>query len=353
MSRAERKLEHLEHALALKKGYENGLDDVQFVHHSIPELSVDDVSLNTKIGELTLSSPIFINAMTGGGGEKTVEINRGLAQVAKECQIAMAVGSQMAAIKDENEIKSYRIVREENPNGIIIANLGSEATLEQAKLAVDMIQADALQIHLNVIQELTMPEGDRNFTGTLSRIETLAKALERPIIIKEVGFGMSRNTARQLTNVGVSIIDVGGFGGTNFAEIENNRREHVLPFFNEWGISTAASVVEVCSQSPLLSVISSGGLRNSFDVAKSISLGASAAAFAGKFLEVFMTKGEEELVAEIKFLEAELKFIMTALGARTIKELQKAPIIISGKTHHWLHQRGIDTKAYSNRAIHS
>ncbi|WP_458412675.1 type 2 isopentenyl-diphosphate Delta-isomerase [Schinkia sp. CFF1] len=349
MKRAERKIQHLQHALAIKRKHDNGLNDVQFVHHSIPELSIDDVSISTKIGELILSSPIVINAMTGGGGEKTEEINRRLARVAKECGIAMAVGSQMAAIKDEQEIKSYQIVRDENPDGLVLANLGSEATLEQVKRAIDMVQANALQIHLNIIQELTMPEGDRNFSGTLSRLEKIATNLELPIIVKEVGFGISRETVRKLIDAGISIIDVGGFGGTNFAEIENRRRKESLPFFNQWGISTAASIVEVRSVSPSLSVISSGGLKDAADIAKSIALGASAAAFAGRFLEVLMTDGEEALINEINIIKEHIRLMMIALGVRTINELQKVPIIISGKTHHWLQERSIDTKVYSNR----
>ncbi|HHW35959.1 MAG TPA: type 2 isopentenyl-diphosphate Delta-isomerase [Bacillales bacterium] len=350
MKRFERKIQHLNSALSLNREFDNGLDDVRFVHRSIPDLSIDEVSINTKIGELNLSSPIFINAMTGGGGERTARINRQLARVAKECQIAMAVGSQMAALKDSDEEHSYRVVREENPDGIVIANLGSEASVDQAKKAVEMIEADAIQIHLNVIQELTMPEGDRNFCGALTRIESVMKALNVPIIIKEVGFGISRETARQLFDIGVSIIDVGGTGGTNFAEIENDRRDQKLLFFNEWGIKTAASIIET-SQEPTVSIISSGGLRDSIDVAKSIALGASSAAFAGKFLKTLVSKGEEALMKEIEQLEYHLKFIMTALGAKTIKDLQKAPVVISGNTYHWLHERGIETKTYSNRTI--
>lgn len=349
MSRAERKLQHLQHALAIQQTHDHGLDDIQFVHQSIPELSVNEVSLNTKIGELMLSSPIFINAMTGGGGNQTTEINRGLAIVAKECEIPMAVGSQMAAIKNSNEIKSYQIVRKENPNGLVFANLGSEATVEDAKVAINMLEADAIQIHLNVIQELTMAEGDRDFKGVLSRIEAMANELNLPIIIKEVGFGISRETVVKLLNAGVSIIDVGGYGGTNFAQIENKRRKEELPFFNNWGIPTAASIVETSLQAPLISVIASGGLRNALDIARSIALGASATAFAGFFLKLLSTKGEEALVNEINILKSDLKLIMTALGVKSIPLLQKTPIVISGKTHHWLHERGIETKVYSLR----
>lgn len=351
MSRADRKLDHLHHALTLNSKRSTGLADIHFVHNSIPELLVRDISLNTRIGELSLSSPFFINAMTGGGGEKTVEINRHLAIVAKECQLAMALGSQMAALKDEDEIKSYRVVREQNPNGIILANLGSEATLDEAKRAVEMVEANALQIHLNVIQELTMPEGDCHFTGTLTRIETIASNIQVPVIIKEVGFGMSWETAHQLKNTGISIFDVGGFGGTNFAEIENQRRDKPFSFFNEWGIPTAASIVEVCSVNPD-AVIASGGLKEAIDIAKSIALGASACGLAGKMLKVLMTKGEEGLIHEIKTIQNELKIIMAALGAKSIEELKQVPLVISGSTYHWLAQRGIETTIYSRRSLH-
>ncbi|WP_017755600.1 type 2 isopentenyl-diphosphate Delta-isomerase [Calidifontibacillus oryziterrae] len=349
MTRAERKLQHIQHALAIEQAHDHGLDDIQFVHQSIPEISIDEVSLNTRIGELTLSSPIIINAMTGGGGAQTTEINRSLAMVARECQLPIAVGSQMAALKNCNEVKTYQIIRKENPTGIVFANLGSEATVEEAKLAVEMLEANALQIHLNVIQELTMPEGDRDFRGVLTRLEEMATQLEVPIIIKEVGFGISRETVVKILNAGVSIIDVGGYGGTNFARIENKRRDIELSFFNNWGIPTAASLVEVTLQAPLVSVISSGGLRNSLDIAKSISLGASATSFAGYFLKLLSTKGEDSLINEINMLKSNLKVIMTALGVTSISQLQKAPIIISGKTHHWLHERGIDTRLYSLR----
>lgn len=244
MSRSERKWEHIDYALKTGQSRQSGFDDITFVHQSLPECSTELISIDTKIGELSLSSPIFINAMTGGGGNKTLEINRALAIAARETNIAMAVGSQMSAIKNELEADTYKIVRAENPKGIIIANLGSEATLEEAKRACDMIEADALQIHLNVIQELVMPEGDKDFTGALNRIAEIASGLSVPVIVKEVGFGMSMETVNLLRSSGVAAIDIGGFGGTNFSKIENARRERTFPFFDDWGIPTAASIIE-------------------------------------------------------------------------------------------------------------
>ncbi|TYS68379.1 type 2 isopentenyl-diphosphate Delta-isomerase [Sutcliffiella horikoshii] len=351
MSRAQRKMDHIQHALTTGQVRQTGFDDVMFVHQSLPNLSTTDIQLNTKIGELTLSSPIFINAMTGGGGKKTWEINKALAEVAKVCNIGLAVGSQMSAIKDQDEAATYEIVRKANPGGLIFANLGSEATVDQAKKAVDMLEANAIQIHLNVIQELVMPEGDRDFTGALGRIEKIVSSLEVPVIVKETGFGISRETAKKLVDVGVSIIDISGFGGTNFSKIENERRTQRLDFFNAWGIPTAASIAEVKHALPGASVIGSGGIQRPLDIAKAITLGASAVGMAGYFLKVFMEEGQEALIQLIHQTHDELRWMMTALGASTIEQLQQAAVVIHGETYHWLTQRRVDCSAYSNRTI--
>lgn len=344
-------MDHIQHALTTGQVRQTGFDDVMFVHQSLPNLSTTDIQLNTKIGELTLSSPIFINAMTGGGGKRTWEINKALAEVANICDVGLAVGSQMSAIKDQDEANTYKIVRKANPDGQIFANLGSEATVEQAKQAVDMLEADALQIHLNVIQELVMPEGDRDFTGALGRIDRIVNSLNVPVIVKETGFGISRESAMKLVNVGVSIIDVSGFGGTNFSKIENERRTQRLEFFNNWGIPTAASIAEVKHAVPGTSIIGSGGIQKPMDIAKAVALGASAVGMAGYFLKVFMEEGQEGLIQLIHQTHDELRWMMTALGASTIDELQQAPIMITGETYHWLTQRGVDCSAYSNRTL--
>ncbi|KPB06684.1 type 2 isopentenyl-diphosphate Delta-isomerase [Bacillus sp. CHD6a] len=351
MSRAQRKMDHIQHALTTGQVRQTGFDDVMFVHQSLPNLSTTDIKLNTKIGELTLSSPIFINAMTGGGGKKTWEINKALAEVAKVCDIGLAVGSQMSAIKDQDEATTYEIVRKANPGGLVFANLGSEATVDQAKKAVDMLEANAIQIHLNVIQELVMPEGDRDFTGALGRIEHIVNSLEVPVIVKETGFGISRETAKKLVDVGVSILDISGFGGTNFSKIENERRTQRLEFFNDWGIPTAASIAEVKHALPGTSIIGSGGIQRPSDIAKAITLGASAVGMAGYFLKVFMEEGQESLIHLIQQTHDELRWMMTALGATTIEQLQQAPVVINGETYHWLTQRRVDCSAFSNRTI--
>jgi isopentenyl-diphosphate Delta-isomerase len=351
VSRSERKWDHIRYALETGQKRSTAFDDVQFIHQSLPNMNVSDVTFQQKIGELSLSSPIFINAMTGGGGEKTYNLNKQLAIVAKEAGLAMAVGSQMSALKDKSESYTYEVVRKENPSGVLIANLGSEAIPDQAKKAIDMIEANALQVHLNVIQELTMPEGDREFFGALKRIEAIVKEVNVPVIVKEVGFGMSKETVESLLSIGVSIVDIGGFGGTNFAQIENKRNEKSQAFFNQWGIPTAISISEASYVSKSISIIGSGGVTTSDELAKGIALGASAIGFAGFFLKILVEQGIEALYEEISALHNELTIIMTALGAKSIQELQRAPLMISGQMHHWLTQRGIDTRIYSQRSI--
>lgn len=349
MSRVERKWDHIKLALDTGQLRRTGFDNVTFIHQSIPETSLDSITLETKIGELVLSSPIFINAMTGGGGERTLEINRNLARVARETGIGLAVGSQMSALKNAEERKTFEVVREEHPTGIIFGNLGSEATVDQAKAAVKMIQADALQIHLNVVQELAMPEGDRDFQGMLLRIGRIIDAVDVPVIVKETGFGMGIETLETLFSLGLLAVDVGGFGGTNFAVIENQRGSNKLPFFEDWGIPTSVSIAEARHLSNSYPIIASGGIQTSLDIAKSIALGANATALAGHFLKVLIEQGPSKLVEVIYRLKQDLIMIMTALGTKSIEELQKAPLIISGSTWHWLDQRGIDTKKYSQR----
>ncbi|TWT28303.1 type 2 isopentenyl-diphosphate Delta-isomerase [Planomicrobium sp. CPCC 101110] len=348
MSRSERKMDHIQFALSTSQAPRTMFDDIRVVHQALPGLGVEDILLQPETGDLHLKSPVFINAMTGGGGIQTERLNALLARAAKETGMAMAVGSQMSALKNPVERHTYEIVRKENPDGILFANLGSEASVQQAKDAIEMIEANALQIHLNVVQELTMPEGDRDFKGALERIQQIADQVDVPIIVKETGFGISREAARQLEAVNIAAIDVSGFGGTNFAAIENERRVRKLAYFQEWGIPTAAAIVETDSVFSK-TVLASGGIQNALDILKAFILGADAAGLAGSFLKIAMEKGEKELIAEIQALHEDLAMMMTALGAKSLPELAHCPAIISGELFHYLTVRGLDPASFASR----
>jgi isopentenyl-diphosphate delta-isomerase len=323
-------------------------NDIRLVHQALPGIGVEDTSILPKTGDLKLKSPVFINAMTGGGGAHTLKLNALLARAAKETGVAMAVGSQMAALKDPDERASYEIVRKENPEGFLIGNLGSEATVRQAQDAVEMIGADALQIHLNVIQELTMPEGDRNFSGALERIAEIAARLEIPVIVKETGFGISRETAEKLAETDIAAVDVGGYGGTNFAAIENERRARKLGYFQEWGVPTAAAIVEVRSAFPR-TVLASGGIQDAQDIIKAFVLGADAAGLAGSFLRAAVERGESQLIQDIHWLQDDLRMMMTALGEKELPGLRNCPAVISGELYHYLEMRGYSPAAFARR----
>ncbi|WNR42465.1 type 2 isopentenyl-diphosphate Delta-isomerase [Paenibacillus roseipurpureus] len=350
--RISRKMEHVHYALELGQSRQQGLSDIKLVHNCLPETSTDHIALTTTIGDLTMSSPILINAMTGGAHE-TESINRELAILARETGMPMAVGSQMSAIKNKEVAPSYEVVRRENPKGIIFANLGSEATLDQALRAIEMIEANALQIHLNVMQELIMPEGDRSFVGMLSRIETIVRHSPVPIIVKEVGFGISRSNAKQLQEIGVKTLDVGGSGGTNFAAIENARRPSALAWLNDWGTPTSISLLEALSVYPTGSVIASGGITNAIEAAKALTIGASAVGMAGAFLKVLQTEGADALHSFAKELHQGLILIMTALGANSIQALSGCPVVIMGETAEWCQARGINLTSYAARSNQS
>lgn len=347
MSRAQRKMDHIQYALSTGQSKKNMFNDIRFVHQALPDSAVSSISIKPKTGDLNLKSPVFINAMTGGGGRDTEQLNGLLARVAKETGAAMAVGSQMSALKDRNERQSYAIVRKENPHGILFANLGSEATVQQAQEAVEMIEANALQIHLNVVQELTMPEGDRDFRGAFDRIQAIAEQLQVPVIVKETGFGMSREAAEKLAGTEVAAIDVSGFGGTNFASIENERRRRKLAYFEDWGIPTAAAIVEVKSVFKKM-VLASGGIQDAQDMIKAFLLGADAVGLAGSFLKTAMQEGEKQLIEEIEALHEDLAMMMTALGAENLTDLQKCPAVISGELAQYLSARGFSPASYAN-----
>ena len=349
--RKTRKLEHIKYAIELWDSGKNasaGFGDISFIHNALPELRWDEIDCSCSFMGKKLLAPLMINAITGGHADVT-EINRGLARVAAATGIAMAVGSQRAALDDPEVKKTFTVAREENSQGLLLANLDALCTLEEAEQAIEMIDADGLQLHLNVGQELVMREGETSFAGIIDNIGYLASKLHVPVVVKEVGFGLSREVVTTLFEAGVRYIDISGRGGTNFAAIEGRRGGVVGLHLKKWGIPTAISLLEAVSARLPLTVIASGGLRSSLDIALALTAGASLTAMAGPFLKVFVEKGEHGLLSLMQELIAGLKQVMLLTGAVDLPSLKEKPIIITGYTAEWLQRRGINVDFYARR----
>jgi isopentenyl-diphosphate delta-isomerase len=332
--RGRRKLEHLRFFQEGNNGA-SGLGDVHLIHRALPELDWADIDLKSRWLGKTLAAPFIINALTGGPPE-TEAINAALARVARRTGIALAVGSQQTAIENKDWEQSFTVTRRENPEGIILANISAGASPEDARQAVAMIAADGLQVHLNAAQELVMPEGDRSFRGWRENIRAMVNSLEVPVIAKEVGFGLDRESARQLYHTGVRILDTGGHGGTNFASIESRRRGHRVTTLAAWGLPTAVSILAIKQLGLPVDIVATGGISSALDAARAMALGAKVAGVAGHFLKILLDQGEEALVAEIFTWQKELKYICLLTGCATPAELAARPLVITGKTKAWL-----------------
>ncbi len=344
-----RKNEHVSLSEKFYPQQVSSFKDIRFVHQSFPEMDVKDVDLSVSVEGLNFSVPFFINAMTGGS-EWTGKVNEKLAVIARETGLAMATGSVSAALKDPSQEETFKVVRRTNPNGLVFANLGAGHGLENAKRVVDLLEADAFQIHINAPQEVVMPEGDREFRGWLTNIESIVNGLNVPVIAKEVGFGMSRETIRQLESVGVKLIDVSGQGGTNFAQIENFRRKDFkLDDLEEWGQTTAVSLLEAGDSAVNSQIIASGGIRRPMEMVKALSLGASLNGLSSQFMHMALDD-VDQAIDTINQWKVELTHIMTLLGARTIEDLRRTDIIITGETAEWCSARKISIQKYASRS---
>lgn len=345
----DRKDEHVSLAKAFHKPKENSFDEVQIIHQSLPQSNYAQTSIETELFGQKLTSPFFINAMTGGS-EKTEGINQQLAILARENNLMLATGSISAALRDPSVAHSFQIVRKEFPDGILLANIGAGSSLENAKRGVDLFQANALQIHLNAPQELVMPEGDRDFTQWLRLIEEITTNLDVPVIVKEVGFGMSRQTIQQLLDVGVKTIDVAGSGGTSFTQIENaRRRKREFSYLNNFGIPTVASLLEANEIPMQFELIASGGIRNTYDIFKALCLGAKAVGISASILNHLLVNELEDTIAFVQQWQQELVALYALVGAKTTEELKQVPLFLSGENKTWCEARGIDFRKYSQR----
>ncbi len=338
-----------------------GFEDVHLVHEAIPEFSLDEVESSIMLFGFKLTMPFIISAMTGGTRE-AAKINAALAEAAQSFGVAMEVGSQRAAIEDPRQAYTFRIAREKAPEAFLIANIGcaqltDEKGLDAAVRAVEMIEANALSIHLNALQEAVQLEGEAGFPKALERLRELAGSLRVPIIVKETGAGISGETARSLEEAGMKGLDVGGAGGTSWAAVEYYRarkagsrlHQRLCKTFWDWGIPTVVSLVEA-RKATGLTLIATGGVRTGLDMAKAVALGAQAAGMAFPLLRP-ATRGPKAVVRELEKLHMEFKVACFLAGAKSPAELQRKPVVITGKTGEWLKARGISLEAYGRRGL--
>ncbi|VEU81018.1 type 2 isopentenyl-diphosphate Delta-isomerase [Haploplasma axanthum] len=311
-----RKDQHVKYAKEEKIEY-NDFDNLILEHVSIPSFDVEDVNLSTSFLGQTFKYPFYINAMTGGSA-KTKIINEKLALYAKTFNLPLVLGSQSAALKNSELISTYDIVRKINPKGFIIGNVSANANIDDALRAIQMIKADALSIHVNVIQELVMSEGDRKFKHWKENIKDIVEKLNKPVLVKEVGFGMSKKTINELIEIGVKYLDVSGMGGTNFARIERKRNNDNDFTFENVGISTVKSLKN--AENLKLEVYASGGIRNALDIFKALYLGAKAVGLSRFFL-LLTEKDDEEAFKIIETLIENLKKCFVIFGYKDLNEL--------------------------------
>ncbi len=356
-----RKSSHIK--ISLKKSVESkrstGFDDVFIVHDALPEVNKDEIDVSTTVFNHKLEAPIIIGSMTGGTSESR-KINSALAETAEKLGLGIGVGSQRAALEDRSLAYTYRVVREKAPNALVFANIGCPQlvkgnAVQIAQAAVDMIDADALYIHLNSLQEAVQHEGETCFRTVLASIGEVVGAMKVPVVVKETGAGISSDVAKSLADIGVAGIDVSGAGGTSWAgveyyrakEISDRLRARLGETFWEWGIPTVASLIEV-AMSTRITIIASGGIRSGLDVAKSLALGASAGSFALPLIRQAVV-GSKEVEILLKATIEELRTAMFLAGAKTILDLGRTPTVVIGSTREWLSQRGFDTSSYAKR----
>jgi len=336
-----------------------GFEDAHLVHQALPEINRDKIRLTTTAFSHKFSAPIIVGAMTGGT-QKATKINTFIAEAVEELGLGMGVGSQRAAIEEPHLESTYKIVRKKAPRAFLIANIGAPQLVQgygvkEAEKAMEMIEANALAIHLNPLQEAIQPEGEANYEGVLRRIAEITDKLRVPVIVKETGAGISAETAKKLEQAGVKGIDIAGAGGTSWAAVEYHRAKTAKDMFQQrlgesfwdWGIPTVSSLVEV-SQSTKLTIIASGGVRTGTDTTKALALGASLVSMSTPILEP-ATKNASEVKKTLNFLVEEMKNAMFLVGAASVEELKKAPILLLGKTAEWLEKRGFKLEIYARR----
>jgi isopentenyl-diphosphate delta-isomerase len=359
-----RKADHIKiclDQLAQAKKATSGFEDIHFIHKALPEINKEKIDLSIDFLGHRLSAPLIVGAMTGGTAE-AAKINSIIAESVENLQLGMGVGSQRVAIEDQNLEKTFAIARKKAPSAFLIANIGGVQLVhgygvKEVRKMIQMIDADAVAIHLNALQEAIQPEGQTSFKGIINKIVEITDVLDTPVIVKETGCGIALEEAKKLEAAGVKAIEVAGVGGTSFAAVEffrtkgeENHVQHLLgAAFWDWGIPTVTSIAEV-NQGVQIPIIASGGVRTGLDIAKALAMNATLTSIAQPVLRAAVC-GVKETRDLLSFLLAELETVMFLVGARKIKDLSAVPVIITGKTAEWLRLRGCDLEMYAKRGV--
>lgn len=332
-----RKKDHVDLTVTDQTQYQinTGFDKYYFQHNALPEINFDDISTTSRFLGRTFSFPLFISSMTGGYADAG-PVNAIIAEFCEAENLPFGVGSQRAMLVDASQIESFLIARKKAPNAFIAGNIGGvqlidEWTSDKTKLLIDSIEANALIVHLNPLQELMQPEGDRDFKGVLSGIEALVKDAGVPIIVKETGAGISAYSAKRLLNAGVQVIDVAGAGGTSWSKVENQRssNEHPQNEFDEWGIPTVECLNQISSLQweRSFELISSGGIRSAYDIAKSMCLGATFTATAQPIIKAIKQNGYKGLDSYYSSLKKDFRTLLLLLGCTSPDQLNRSHLI--------------------------
>lgn len=332
-----RKDEHIRINLEKKVAFQHTttqFEQYQFLHEALPEINLEAVDTSTTFLGHRLAMPLLIAPMTGGSplGKR---LNRALAEAAQAAGIGMGLGSMRAVLEAPETLASFQ-VRRYAPDIFLLANLGAVQLNygygpEDCRRLVEMVEADALYLHLNPLQEALQPEGDTRFAGLAARIAEVCAALPVPVIVKEVGCGLSRRAATRLLEAGVAALDVAGAGGTSWSRVELHRQrdrdQHTMGrIFSEWGIPTAQSLRLAQEAAPTLPLIASGGLRDGLDIAKALALGADLTTMAGALLPIAAT-APETLSKHLELIRRQLQVTMFTVGARDIAALKQTPLL--------------------------
>lgn len=330
--RKERKDEHIEQYLQTSYSGDSLLDEVYLEPVSLPELSLAEIDSRLSFLGRTIPFPFMINAMTGGT-ETTRAINQSLARLARKAGVPLQLGSMRIALEDASSLDSFRVARDEmGKEGILLANIGPDATVEEVATIMEAIEADGVGIHLNAHQEAVQEEGQRDFRGWKARLKEIAQAFPGKVIVKQVGLGMDVATLRFLNDLPLAYVDISGTGGTNFFEIEDLRllSEDFTEFYG-WGIPTAQAILSGRTHCPRQALIASGGVRTATDLLHALVLGARMGAGSGELLRFLLNGNEAYADQYLTELQAHFRLAMAFMACRTLEELPRLPHRLLGR----------------------